>query len=412
MLNILIVDDTQEKIEAIREVLEGYVDNIYDVPICGCTRKALLKCTDTRFDLIILDLFIPQNEGEVQDPENAHTFLHLIKSDPELICPVFTVGISGKEVPDDYEYTFRAETFHILHYKPDDDSWKSQLKNRLEYLMRVKRNLGFTFGYDFDVAIINALQDPEHCWMKKTLSDNWSELNLPDDDTTTFYTTSLKSKDGKTVRVITCYAHQMACTASATLTSKVILRFHPRYLFMTGIAAGLKGNGIGFGDILVASEVWDGMSGKFKEKMDKRELIFEPDYRHLTLNPAVVNIITKLKSDQTLLDSIKDNFEGEKPRTSLKIHLGPMTSVPAVIASEQKIADLKKHARKIIGLEMESYGMFYAANNSHKLRPEYVISIKSASDKGDINKTDKYQSYASYTSAALAKHIIENKLDF
>ena len=86
-----------------------------------------------------------------------------------------------------------------------------------------------------------------------------------------------------------------------------------------------------------------------------------------------------------------------------------MTSVPAVIASEQKIKDLKASARKLIGIEMESYGVFYAAEHAHKLRPKYTISIKSASDLADKNKTDKYQPYASYTSAAIMKYIIEHE---
>lgn len=207
----------------------------------------------------------------------------------------------------------------------------------------------------------------------------------------------------------------MASVAASALATKLILRFLPRYLFMTGICAGLRGNNIGFGDILAASQIWDGMSGKFKEinKEDgDPEMIFEPDYRPLPLNAELLNIMNRLKSDTRLMDDIKNGFMGEKPDTSLKLHVGPMTSVPAVIASEKKIEDLKKHARKLIGLEMESYGVFYAAEHAHALKPVYTASLKSASDLADKDKTDKYQSYASYTSAALTRYIIENEIDF
>lgn len=184
---------------------------------------------------------------------------------------------------------------------------------------------------------------------------------------------------------------------------------------MTGICAGLKGNNIEFGDILVATQVWDGMSGKFKEinsDEGKPEMIFEPDYRPISLDAAMLNIVNRLKDKEELCAQIKATFQGEKPNTSLKIHTGPMTSVPAVIASEKKIAELKVHARKLIGLEMESYGMFYAAEHSHHLKPVYTASFKSASDLADKDKTDKYQVYASYTSAVLLKYIIENELDY
>ena len=59
MLKVLIVDDTQEKIVEIRAVLSGFVENPDDVPISGSIRDALKECTKRRYDLIILDLYIP-----------------------------------------------------------------------------------------------------------------------------------------------------------------------------------------------------------------------------------------------------------------------------------------------------------------------------------------------------------------
>lgn len=415
MLKVLIVDDTQEKIVEIKQVLTGFVNNPEDVPICGSVRDALKECSRTRYDLVILDLFIPSRPGETPDPNNAKDFLKIIKCDEDYICPVFIIGITRKQDISEYESFFEAETLKVLWYAENEDSWKSQLKNRLEYLCGVKRNMGITYEYDYDVAIINALQSPEHEIMKRTLSESWKELNLVDDKSTTYYETTIISSKGKPLRCVSCYAPQMASVASATLTSKIILRFHPRYLFMTGICAGLKGNGVNYGDILIASHVWDAMSGKFKDKNadgEEKELIFEPDYRPITLNTEMLNIANRLKDKIDVCANIKDNFWGEKPDTLLKIHVGPMTSVPAVIASDQKVQELKVHARKLLGLEMESYGFFYAAEHAHHLKPKYTVSIKSASDLADKEKTNKYQDYASYTSAALMKYIIENELAF
>lgn len=394
MLKVLIVDDTQEKIVEIRKVLDGFVNNPADVPICGCIRDALKECSKSRYDLVILDLYIPYNAGELPNPENAKTFLNMVKGDEDMICPLFVIGITRIEDIAEYKTFFDAETLRILWYADEDDTWKEQLKNRLQYLIGVKKNIGMTFEYDYDVAIITALQTPEHEIMMETLSDSWKEVRLCDDRTTTYYETTLKSKNGYQIKCISCYAHQMASVAAATLTTKLILRFHPRYLFMTGICAGLRGNGIGFGDILVATQIWDGMNGKFKDgEYDNgdSEMIFEPDYRQIPLNPEFVNIIKRLKSNTELCKQIKDAYPGNSPETPLKIHSGPMTSVPAVIASEKKIADLKKHARKLIGLEMESYGVFYAAEHAHYLKPVYTASLKSVSDLADKEKADNYQ---------------------
>lgn len=415
MLKVLIVDDTQEKIVEIRRVLTGFVEEPDDVPICGSIREALKACSTTRYDLVILDLFIPYKAGEDPNPTNAQNFLKLIKEDDDYICPVFVIGITRVQDLTEYKSFFEAETMQVLYYADNDDTWKAQLSNRLSYLTGVKRKLGITYEYEYDVAIINALQTPEHEIMKETLGTDWKEVNLDDDKTTTYYETVLQIKNRTKIKCISCYAPQMASIASAALTTKMILRFHPKYLFMTGVCAGLKGNNIGFGDILVSSHIWDGMSGKYKEEKKKdgtSELVFEPDYRQLSLNADMVNIVNRLRDNTVLLSCIKDDFNGVKPKSDLKVHVGPMTSVPAVIASDKKIAEMKIHARKMIGLEMESYGLFYAAEHAHHLKPIYTVSVKSASDLADKNKTDKYQPYASYTSAALVKHIIENELDY
>ena len=415
MLKVLIVDDTQEKIVEIRKVLEGFVVAPEDVPITLCIREALKECSKTRFDLVILDLYIPFNAGDDPSPENAKTFLKLIKDDPDIVCPIFVIGITRKHDIGEYESLFVAETLQVLWYADNDDEWKEQLKNRLDYLSGVKKKMGITYEYDYDVAIINALQSPEHEVMKRTIAENWKEINLEDDTATTYYETILQGKDGNAVRCIACYAQQMGSIASATLTTKVLLRFHPRYLFMTGICAAMKGYDVGFGDIMVATQVWDGMSGKYKDiiKEDSGlEMVFEPDYRQISLNPAMLNIITRLRENAEVTAMIKDRYDGFKPETELKIHVGPMTSVPAVIGSDKSISELKAHARKLIGLEMESYGLFYSAEHAHFLKPIYTTSIKSASDLADKNKTDEYQQYASYTSAAFVKYLIEKELSY
>lgn len=110
MLKVLIVDDTQEKIVEIRRVLTGYVEEPDDVPICGSIRDALKACSNTRYDLVILDLFIPYKAGEDPNPTNAQNFLKLIKEDDDYICPVFVIGITRAQDLTEYNSFFEAET--------------------------------------------------------------------------------------------------------------------------------------------------------------------------------------------------------------------------------------------------------------------------------------------------------------
>jgi nucleoside phosphorylase len=59
---------------------------------------------------------------------------------------------------------------------------------------------------------------------------------------------------------------------------------------------------------------------------------------------------------------------------------------------------IQQHARKAIGLEMETYGAFFCGENCTKPRPE-VFSVKSACDFADAERDDEIQDYAAFTSA-------------
>lgn len=100
------------------------------------------------------------------------------------------------------------------------------------------------------------------------------------------------------------------------------------------------------------------------------------------------------------------------PDHSLKVIVGPVASVPAVVADRQVIESLKGQERKLLGLEMEAYGMYYAVEHSMRPRPLIVASLKSATDFADANKSDEYQQYGAMTSSEFLYYIILNELDF
>ncbi|MFZ1220509.1 MAG: hypothetical protein WAO00_14540 [Chthoniobacterales bacterium] len=91
-------------------------------------------------------------------------------------------------------------------------------------------------------------------------------------------------------------------------------------------------------------------------------------------------------------------WPGAKPSSRLKMMLGPVGSGSSVIANPSIIAELQSHQRKLVGIEMETYGVFYAARNATIQTPS-AISIKSVSDFADAQKGDEFRAYAAFTSA-------------
>ena len=413
MLSILIIDDTSEKITVLQELVkECGVD--LEPTIVNDLRGAIKEMEKHFFDLVILDLNIPEEWGRDSNPKNAITLMELIHQDEDLLCPMSLIGLTCLDDIKQYQVSFGKFSLQLLKYELNSDTWKTPLKNKIKFLIKYKKKMAKEKRkYKYDVAIINALQEPENTQVQKVFGDNWKQVDIEDDKTNTYYETIIKDAKGHDVSIVTAFMSQMAGISSATLTTKVIYNFAPRYVFMTGIAAGINQEDESYGDILICSEVWDGASGKIKtDGQGLRK--FEPDYRPLAIDIELKTLCIQMKADKNLFNNIENKYptKNGKPRTHLQLHIGPMASVPAVTARKEEVDAIKEHARKLIGIEMESYGMFYAVSNGINPRPKFCASFKSISDFADVAKGDDYQEYASYTSAAFLKELICNKLDF
>ena len=415
MLSILIIDDSDDKIKVLKNLFRENTSIRPDkVEIADSVLTAIDKLSSKRYDLVILDLYLPFEKGDEAKPEGGMQLIQMMESEDndEIYKPFHIVGLSREKTTPGHREAFSRSLWFLLTYDETDDTWKNQLRQKVAYLLKSKMLLQETATHDFDVAIINALQTPENYWTKKLIAKEWEKISVPGDDCNSYYSATLQTSSGKEIRVVTCFANQMASTASSMLTTKVIYNFRPRYLFMTGIAAAVEEANANYGDVLVATEVGDGASGKYKDTEDA-DNIFMPDYRQKALNSAFLNIVTQLKENQQVLRGISDDYPTTlKPSTNLAIHTGPMASVPAVIASQEELNKIKEHARNLLGIEMEAYGMFYAAENAIGPRPQVVASLKSVSDYATKKKNDKFQDYASYTSNAILKYIILNCLQY
>lgn len=416
MLRILIIDDAPEKVQKFRELLESFHEiNSNYIKAVGSVEEAEHQMAIEQFDLAILDLYLPLRHGDDPNPDNAIQLLTDLKDDTsELKMPYNIVGITRwKDADPKYKEVFDESLLAYIIYEQDSDDWKNKLIHKVQFLLRAQRSVQEQDLADYDVAIVNALESENRKVREAFGMDNWKEMTIPADLSTTFYTKIVTIKNNKKIKLVTCYALQMASTASAALTTKLIYNFRPRYLFMTGIAAAVDRNEVNLGDILVASKVWDGASGKIKTDEDGKD-VFCPDYHELPLDTDMQNIVKGLSNKQDLLRKIEDSYlyaQG-KPGTRLKVHLGPIASVPAVLSSREEVLKIKEHVRKLLGIEMEGYGVAYAAQNSARPRPIYTMIVKSVSDYADPEKSDNYQDYAMHTSAHFVKHIISEVLDY
>lgn len=415
MLRILFIDDEPAKQRRYRElVAEIPALNEQFIDTATCYQAAIEKLSEYQYDLAVLDLYLPLRDGDDPLPENAVKLLNELQDGDDLKMPYSIVGITRRaDAPDEYRQLFDQLLLAYIFYEQNSDDWKKKLKNKIEFLLKAQRSLQYQEVYDYDVAIVNALLSENEHVRRQFGNDGWTEERIPADRSTVYYTKSYQLTDGRIIRIVTCYALHMASTASSMLTTKVIFNFRPRYLFMSGIAAGVDRQEVNYGDILIAECVWDGASGKIKTDKDGVD-IFMPDYRQLALDADMLTLAKKLSGESDLLSSIENSYQYKQgmPQTRLRLHVGPMASVPAVLSSKTNVDEIQKHCRKLMGIEMEGYGLFYAAHHSIHPRPQYTILVKSVSDYADPEKSDDYQDYCMFTSASMVRHIVEHELNY
>ena len=166
-----------------------------------------------------------------------------------------------------------------------------------------------------------------------------------------------------------------------------------------------------FGDILIADQSWDYGSGKLRgDPYDPKSSIFAPAPNYIRidsrLKEAIEHFITRRKD---LIAAIQVRWPGNPVESVLKARVGPVASGAAVLESGSTIEEIRKHNRKLVGVEMETYGMYLAASVAPAPRPGF-FSAKSVCDFGVPPKTDEYQKYAAFTSANFIREFYMHNL--
>lgn len=412
MLNLLIVDDEKNKIQRIIDVVnelgvETHIETAADV------KSTEDKLLEAQFDILILDLYIPTEYGKKDEkPENARDLLDFIRVEDDIFKPYFIIGNTCREDTEEFKEYFSNHLYYLLKYDMIDDGWKDTLKSKVLYFSQLKNKIQSDSRYDYDVAFVIALKTPEFSELTKINGYKWVKREeIENDQTSVYYTTKVKNKNGKELRIVASYADQMGMCASAMLATKMIYTFHPKYIMMTGICAAIDKK-YHLGDILVVDQSWNGGSGKLLDTKDG-ETLFLPDYHHEVLDAKLKTTVTEYCNDRAFLDELSRGFGYEEgtPPSKLNLHCVDVTSVSAVTQSAKVIETLTGLARKLGGLEMEAYGVYYAAK--HTLEPAPIpIVIKAAADYADEHKDDNYHQYCAFISAKFAFHLIINDLKF
>lgn len=396
MVNILIVDDEQSKRQEIYRVLTPYFSDEVFVATAGNINEAKRKLRERNYDIMILDIHLPQTDCSEPLSDGGMKLLKELKESRTMsvFYPRYVISVSGHK---DSTEAF-ANTEGVIHtaidYDPSNTDWEQALAVRVETVIAIVSNTTIRRAYDYDIAVICALKE-EIDVIAEGLQ-GVTEINVEYDDD--IYHTGYFEKDGQKIRVVFSNASQMGMVAAASLATKMINNFIPKYIVMTGITGGAKPEKMNYGDIIVASKAWDYRAGKDIKK--EEEHLHRNSIDQKTIDATLLGYCRRLQNDTVALNSIQESFKhGKNPETKLKLLIGPIASGASVVTDPEIVEEIiNNQDRDVLGIEMEIYGMYYAAYCGLSPKPKF-IALKSVSDFADQAKNDDFHAYASYTSA-------------
>ncbi len=252
-----------------------------------------------------------------------------------------------------------------------------------------------------DFVILNALEEERDALLPKLPAPR--KLPPSTHDVRVYYWCELPSTlaDGTDCiykLIVLCLAN-MGRKDAATAASDAIRAWSPRYVLLEGIAGGIAGGDITYGDVLIADQV--------------------VDYELQKLLPTGPQVRYDVhRADQRLLEATRNFTDTEWQKLivtdrpdagKLTRHVGPMLTGDKVIAVNDLLTKYQDSWPKIIGMEMEAGGAAHAAFQA-AIRPGFFM-VRAVSDLGegkDKAEVKKWRSYACDVAAAYTVGLLKS----
>lgn len=250
-MKTLIVDDQyEEKAKVIAGVLKRV--GASEIDLVADSKSAIKLMMSKKYDLLILDLQIPDILGEEAQSSGGTQLLEYVEVNASIKRPTVILGItSHADAYDASQDFFRKRGWSLILGVDDEDRIFSVLSTMKAHVTNLENN--------FDIVFLTALPHVEYEAVLKLPLD-WAEHQEINDDNV-YHTATMSLSDGSVKRVLATSLSHMGIAAAAATTASICVKFKPALIVMTGICAGIKGR-VELGDILVADPTWDWGSGK------------------------------------------------------------------------------------------------------------------------------------------------------
>ena len=262
----------------------------------------------------------------------------------------------------------------------------------------------------YDIVILTA--SPDEFDTVKSVLEKVKPIIFNKNDSTIYYQGLAKGKN-KSLKVLIPFPYSQGLEAVSSLTTKVVSKFRPKYLFMIGICAGNK-NICKIGDVIIADKSLNYQGVVEIERKDENK---DKKFMHnlYSINGHLKNQL-ELYTHSSIFKSIQDTYPNrDKIETNLTAHIGLLVTGSSLLRSSTIMQEINDIYVGVKGLDMETYGLYYSATQVFKDYAPNFLSIKGVSDYGDGTNhklsLSERRNYSLYTSTNTMMNFIQNYIE-
>ena len=414
MMQILVIDDRPEKIERVKKVLvERCALQEENINVAESVSSGIKEIKSRFYDLVILDLNLPQFDRETATEDGGMSLLKMLKADSNVKPPLQIICLTEyANIVDNQRSEFEGMMVSTIVKKEGDSQWIDQLADKVIYSQRLRYHVTEVLSRvnRFNLGIICAIQEEFDMLLEAFGREKWSDFPL-EGVAYRFKQITVTTESVQTVKIVAACAGAPGGIATAALSALMYGTLKVDCLFMTGITGGIpKGNEIQLGDVVIAKTIQEYASGKISEHGDGK-VDLQKENTVAVADAELISRMSEYISDEEVVAKMNVKVAKAhlkvKEREQYNIMIAPTVSGPFVMTSPQVVKELVKNDRKLRAIDMEGFALYYTAHQYKKP----ALWIKGISDFADMKKADDYHKEAAFASAVLVNMFIKEKLE-
>ncbi|MAS35506.1 MAG: hypothetical protein CL610_15955 [Anaerolineaceae bacterium] len=229
---------------------------------------------------------------------------------------------------------------------------------------------GKTIIQSVDILIITALLEE-----LEALRPFFSPIAVPSNSTANIYYIDdnvVAASNSQQYSIALFCLNAMGNANAGVDTSNALRDLEPSYVFMFGLAGGFKSE-VCLADVILPDKIFYCSLGK--QYPDRQEIRPDP-----------------LRIDDFLVVKLHSYIYTRQDGSDYQVKFGPLAITEQVIASSEAVDEIKRIHPKMVGVEMESYGVGLAASKS--LSDVKFVAVRGVSDYADAEKNDGHRGRA------------------